>query len=163
MGRCTVVKSATIVKRSWNQEKYTLPWPCIYLLGTIQGYFLYKVGVLRASHKISDSKPRTCWNDASKFSSISSCQLTQELTGPGRSNGHGRAQLKISWHERRKINGKNKSKQILNLKSEFYCFFSLKPASTVFPPNCRSKCRFGVKKGLWESRSTFTLGNMVIS
>jgi uncharacterized Fe-S cluster-containing MiaB family protein len=27
MGRCTVVKSATIVKRSWNQEKYTLPWP----------------------------------------------------------------------------------------------------------------------------------------
>jgi hypothetical protein len=26
-GRCTVVKSATIVKRSWNQEKYTLPWP----------------------------------------------------------------------------------------------------------------------------------------
>jgi hypothetical protein len=23
MGRCTVVKSATIVKRSWNQEKYT--------------------------------------------------------------------------------------------------------------------------------------------
>jgi hypothetical protein len=25
---CTVVKSATIVKRSWNQEKCTLPWPC---------------------------------------------------------------------------------------------------------------------------------------
>jgi hypothetical protein len=25
--RCTVVKSATIVKRSWNQEKCTLPWP----------------------------------------------------------------------------------------------------------------------------------------
>jgi hypothetical protein len=23
----TVVKSAPIVKRSWNQEKYTLPWP----------------------------------------------------------------------------------------------------------------------------------------
>jgi hypothetical protein len=30
MGRCTVVKSATIVKRSWDQEKYTLPWPCHY-------------------------------------------------------------------------------------------------------------------------------------
>jgi hypothetical protein len=29
MGRCTVVKSAPIVKRSWNQEKYTPPWPCI--------------------------------------------------------------------------------------------------------------------------------------
>jgi hypothetical protein len=28
-GRCTVVKSAPIVKRSWNQEKYTLPWPCL--------------------------------------------------------------------------------------------------------------------------------------
>jgi hypothetical protein len=27
-GRCTVVNSAPIVKRSWNQEKYTLPWPC---------------------------------------------------------------------------------------------------------------------------------------
>jgi hypothetical protein len=27
MGRCTVVKSATIVKRSWNQKKCTLPWP----------------------------------------------------------------------------------------------------------------------------------------
>jgi hypothetical protein len=26
-GRCTVVNSAPIVKRSWNQEKYTLPWP----------------------------------------------------------------------------------------------------------------------------------------
>jgi hypothetical protein len=25
MGRCTVVMSATIVKRSWNQEKCTLP------------------------------------------------------------------------------------------------------------------------------------------
>jgi hypothetical protein len=34
------------------------------------GYF--KVGVLRASHRISDSKPRICWHDASKFSSISS-------------------------------------------------------------------------------------------
>jgi hypothetical protein len=29
MGRCTVVKSAPIVKRSWNQEKYTLPWPWV--------------------------------------------------------------------------------------------------------------------------------------
>jgi hypothetical protein len=28
-GRCTVVNSAPIVKRSWNQEKYTLPWPCM--------------------------------------------------------------------------------------------------------------------------------------
>jgi hypothetical protein len=27
-GRCTVVNSAPIVKRSWNQEKHTLPWPC---------------------------------------------------------------------------------------------------------------------------------------
>jgi hypothetical protein len=32
MGRCTVVKSATIVKRSWNQEKCTLPWPWFFLL-----------------------------------------------------------------------------------------------------------------------------------
>jgi hypothetical protein len=31
-----------------------------------------KVGVLQASHKISDSKLRICWHDASKFSSISS-------------------------------------------------------------------------------------------
>jgi hypothetical protein len=31
-----------------------------------------RVGVLRDSHKISDSKPRICWHDASKFSSISS-------------------------------------------------------------------------------------------
>jgi hypothetical protein len=29
-----------------------------------------------------------------------------------------------------KING-NKSKQIFNLKNEFYCYFSLKPDSTV--------------------------------
>jgi hypothetical protein len=28
-GRCTVVKSAPFVKWSWNQEKYTLPWPWI--------------------------------------------------------------------------------------------------------------------------------------
>jgi hypothetical protein len=28
-GRCTVVNSAPIVKRSWNQEKYTLPWPWV--------------------------------------------------------------------------------------------------------------------------------------
>jgi hypothetical protein len=42
-------------------------------------------------------------------------------------------------------------------RPEFYCFFSLKPTSTVFPPNCRSNSRFGVKKGLWESRSMFTL------
>jgi hypothetical protein len=24
---CTVVNRAPIVKRSWNQEEYTLPWP----------------------------------------------------------------------------------------------------------------------------------------
>jgi hypothetical protein len=29
-GRCTVAKSTPIVKRSWNQEKYTLPWPWIF-------------------------------------------------------------------------------------------------------------------------------------
>jgi hypothetical protein len=75
---------------------------------------LPKVGVLRASHKISDSKPITCWHDASKISSIWLFVVFQDLTGPGRSNGHGRAQLKISWHDRRKING-NKSKQ--NLKT----------------------------------------------
>jgi hypothetical protein len=34
MGRCTVVKSDPIVKRSWNQEKYTLPWPWFILLCT---------------------------------------------------------------------------------------------------------------------------------
>jgi hypothetical protein len=49
---------------------------------------------------------------------------------------------------------------MLNLKSECCCFFSLKPASTVFPPNCRSNSRFGVKKGLWQSRSTLTFSNM---
>jgi hypothetical protein len=37
-----------------------------------------KVGVLRASHKIFSSEVGICWNDASKFSSISSSssQLT---------------------------------------------------------------------------------------
>jgi hypothetical protein len=35
-----------------------------------------KIGVLRASHKIFNSEVRNCWNDASKFSSISSSQLT---------------------------------------------------------------------------------------
>jgi hypothetical protein len=35
-----------------------------------------KVGVLRASHKFFNSEVRICWNDASKFSSISSSQLT---------------------------------------------------------------------------------------
>jgi hypothetical protein len=74
---------------------------------------------------------------------------------PGRSDGHGLAQLKISWHDWRKIKG-NKSKQILNFKSEFYCFFSLKPASTVFPPNCRSNSRFGIKKGLGPLLSKLT-------
>jgi hypothetical protein len=29
-----------------------------------------------------------------------------------------------------------------------YCFFSLKPASTVFPPNCHSNSRYGVTKNL---------------
>jgi hypothetical protein len=38
-----------------------------------------------------------------------------------------------------------------------YCFISLKPASTVFPPNCHSNYRFGVTKSLWESRSMSTL------
>jgi hypothetical protein len=38
-----------------------------------------------------------------------------------------------------------------------YCFISLKPASTVFPPNCHSNFRFGVTKSLWKSRSNFTL------
>jgi hypothetical protein len=38
-----------------------------------------------------------------------------------------------------------------------YCFISLKPASTVFPPNCHSNSRFGVAKSLWESCSTSTL------
>jgi hypothetical protein len=47
----------------------------------------YKIGVLRASHKIFNSEVRICWNDASKFSSISSSQLT-DLTGPGRSDSH---------------------------------------------------------------------------
>jgi hypothetical protein len=46
-----------------------------------------KVGVLRASHKIFNSEVRICWNDASKFSLISSSQLT-DLTGPGQSDGH---------------------------------------------------------------------------
>jgi hypothetical protein len=34
--------------------------------------------------------------------------------------------------------------------------FSLKPANTVFPPNCRSNYRYGVTKSLWESRTTST-------
>jgi hypothetical protein len=38
--------------------------------------FYFKVGILRASHKIFNSEVRICWNDASKFSSISSSQLT---------------------------------------------------------------------------------------
>jgi hypothetical protein len=32
----------------------------------------FKVGVLQASYKNSESKLRFCWNDGSKFSSISS-------------------------------------------------------------------------------------------
>jgi hypothetical protein len=40
------------------------------------------------------------------------------------------------------------------------CFFSLKPASTVFPPNCGSNSRYGVTKSLWESRNTSTLGKV---
>jgi hypothetical protein len=32
----------------------------------------------------------------------------------------------------------------------------LKPASTVFPPNCHSNSQFGVTISLWESRSTST-------
>jgi hypothetical protein len=39
-----------------------------------------------------------------------------------------------------------------------YCFISLKPSSTVFPPNCHSNSRFGVTNSLWESRSTSTVG-----
>jgi hypothetical protein len=46
------------------------------------------------------------------------------------------------------------------LKSEFYYFFSLKPDSTVFPPNCHSNSRFGVTKSLWESRSRSTLADL---
>jgi hypothetical protein len=41
-----------------------------------------------------------------------------------------------------------------------YCFISLKPASTVFPPNCHSNFQFGVKKSLWESRSMTTLASL---
>jgi hypothetical protein len=53
-----------------------------------------KVGVLRASHKISNSDRRICWNDASKFSSISSLCISrlfvvfENMTGPGRSDDH---------------------------------------------------------------------------
>jgi hypothetical protein len=40
-GRCTVVNSAPIVKKSWNQEKYTLPWPWLYQqLSQSDGAFL---------------------------------------------------------------------------------------------------------------------------
>jgi hypothetical protein len=52
-----------------------------------------KVGVLRASHKIFNSEVRTCWNDASKFSSISSSQLTFCCVSS--------AKLKISCHDQR--------------------------------------------------------------
>jgi hypothetical protein len=45
----------------------------------------------------------------------------------------------------------------LRLSHIIYCFISLKPASTVFPPNCHSNSRFGVTKSLWESRSMSTL------
>jgi hypothetical protein len=37
----------------------------------INNHVYLKVGVLRASHKIFNSEVRICWNDASKFSSIS--------------------------------------------------------------------------------------------
>jgi hypothetical protein len=49
--------------------------------------------------------------------------------------------------------------QIGYLRRQFInCFFSLKLASTVFPPNFRSNSRYGVTKSLWESRNTSTLG-----
>jgi hypothetical protein len=44
MGRCTVVKSATIVKRSWNQEKCILTWPWRHIL-------------LACSSSLDDSSP----------------------------------------------------------------------------------------------------------
>jgi hypothetical protein len=52
-----------------------------------------KVGVLRASHKIFNSELRICWNDASKFNSISSSELTFCCLLS--------AKLKISWHDQR--------------------------------------------------------------
>jgi hypothetical protein len=64
------------------------------------------------SHKISDSKPRICQNDASK--------------------------LAPSLHARA-------------------------PASTAFPPNCRSNYRYGVTKSLWKSLNKSTLANVNLS
>jgi hypothetical protein len=40
-------------------------------------------------------------------------------------------------------------------------FISLKPASTIFTPNCHSNSRFGVTKSLWESLSMSTLINVL--
>jgi hypothetical protein len=48
------------------------------------------------------------------------------------------------------------------LSNIIYCFISLKPTSTVFPPNCHLNCRFGVTKSLWESRSMSTLVFLVV-
>jgi hypothetical protein len=57
------------------------------------------------------------------------------------------AALCIFWRPRRQS----------RLSRIIYCFISLKPASTVFPPNCHSNSRFGVAKSLWEYCSTTTL------
>jgi hypothetical protein len=40
-GRFTVVNSAPIVKKSWNQEKYTLPWPWVDARFLTQFFILF--------------------------------------------------------------------------------------------------------------------------
>jgi hypothetical protein len=112
---------------------------------------------MRASHKNSKSKLKICWNDASKFSSISSVSWLfvefQDLTGPDRvvPPPASPVPVQLCCHEATR-HGDSALSLII------YCFFSLKPASTVFPPNCHLNFQFGVKKCWWDSRSVFTLG-----
>jgi hypothetical protein len=72
------------------------------------------------------------------------------------SRSDGRAQLIISWHDRRKING-NKSKQILNLKSEFYCFLASNQIAQFFRQTVVQILGLESPKVFWKSRNTFTL------
>jgi hypothetical protein len=113
----------------------------------------FKVGVLQASYKNSESKLRFCWNDASKFSSISSVSwlfvVFQDLTGRVVPPPAYPVSVQLCRHEATRHGDSP-------LSPTSFTVFSIKPASTVFPPNCHSNFQFGgVKKSLWESRSVF--------
>jgi hypothetical protein len=103
------------------------------------------VGVISDSHKISDSIPRICRNDASKLAPSLHARHDTRLTG---------ALKKINWCDG------NKSKQTSNVifETTINCFLASNLlVLAVFPPNSRSNSRYGVTKSLWEYRTTSTL------